>query len=473
MRVLVVEDDQDFVDELCLTLSHLDGPPEVTVARSRDSASARLESEFYDLVILDLKIPTVDGALDAVPAHGRAVFGRALQSAPGTPVFVLTGSPAEDFFQEMLDRKRQVDIWGGGEVGTVTFLRKSCFSEASAKLAPFATAVRGLGEIEFQRGDTNPSIEDDRLIRIFAKRVNGVRCVGSMIGQGLSPAKVIRLKVTDSRGTRIHDAVAKLGTLAEVRDESARYKIHISKLEAAATPRELHTLEFGAKARAAVFYSLMDGFDQDVFEVCAQPGTLPSTVAKNAQEMTLRWSDGVGETRRPIREIRQRLIADDEFQQATRPHAILWLHDFERREVQTRWCSIHGDLHGGNILVRSDGSCVLIDYGDVGEGPASLDPITLELSLLFHPKRPLLGSGWPSGGQAQHWADLDKYLKGCPAANFIRACREWSFAVAAGQREIAAVAYAYLVRQLKYADTDKGLALELLNAIDIWFRSAT
>src|ERR1700683_1225107 len=196
MRVLVVEDDQDFVDELCLTLGALDGPPEVTVAGSRDSASAHLESEFFDLLILDLKIPTVDEGLDADPAHGRAVFGRALQFAPGPPVFVLTASSAEDFIPEMLKRQRQVDIWGEGrEVGTVTFLRKSSFSEASSKLAPFATAVRRLEEIEFQRGDTNPSIEDDRLIRIFAKRVNGVRCVGSMIGQGLSPAKVIRLKV--------------------------------------------------------------------------------------------------------------------------------------------------------------------------------------------------------------------------------------------------------------------------------------
>jgi CheY-like chemotaxis protein len=472
MRVLVIEDDQDFVDELSVTLSRLDGPPELTVTRSRDSASAQLERQFFDLIILDLKIPTLDGALDADPGHGRAVFARALQSAPGTPVFVLTGSPAEDFFQEMLDRKRHVNIWGAGEVGTVTFLRKSSFSELSTKLAPFAAAVQRLSEVEFQRGNTDLSTQDDRLIRIFARRVNGVRCVGSLIGGGLSSAKVIRLKVTNSAGERVHDAVVKLGTLAEVREESARYKNHISKLGPAATPRELETLEFGAKDRAAVFYSLMDGFDQDAFEVCSQAGTIPGIVIRNAQEIMRPWSDGVGETRKPIREIRQRLISDDAFQQATKGRSMLWLQEFEKREIQTRWCSIHGDLHGGNILVRSDGTCVLIDYGDVGEGPASLDPITLELSLLFHPRQPLRGCGWPSTGQAQYWgSDLDKYLNQCPAANFIKACRGWSQDVAAGQREVAAAAYTYLARQLKYADTDKNLALALLDAIHGWFLS--
>lgn len=136
MRVLVVEDDQDFVDELLLVLANLDGPPEVTTVRSRNSACERLEKEFYDLVVLDLKIPTIDEALDANPDHGRAVFGRALQLAPGTPIFVLTGSPAEDFIPEMLERQRQIDIWGESrEVGTVSFLAKSRFVESKEKLA--------------------------------------------------------------------------------------------------------------------------------------------------------------------------------------------------------------------------------------------------------------------------------------------------------------------------------------------------
>jgi CheY-like chemotaxis protein len=474
MRVLVVEDDQDFVDELLLTLDRLPGPPEVTVSRSRDSAYALLQSDFFDLVILDLKIPTVDSALDADAAHGRAVFGRALELAPGTPVFVLTGSPAEDFISDMLTGARHVDIWGEGrELGTVSFLQKSRFADAEARLRPFADGMRGLAEVEFNRGDTELSLEDDRLIRIFTRRVGGTRCVASRIGGGLSTAKVVRLNITDRGGARIHDLIAKLASVTEVEDETKNYDNHIARLANAATPRKLTTLRFGAKAHAAVFYGLEPGFEVNGFHICKGPTGLALSVPMSVKAATERWWRNVGESRRSIAEIRRLLLSDDDWARVTAENSISWAHDFEARQIQTRWCPVHRDLHGGNVLVSQNGSCVLIDYGDVAEGPASLDPITFEHCLLFHPDGPLRNSGWPAAGQAARWAKLDEYLEGCPAEDFIRSCREWANAVAAGQREIAASAYAYLIRQLKYADTDKALALELLAAVHDFYMSAT
>jgi CheY-like chemotaxis protein len=474
MRVLVVEDDQDFVEELTITLARLLGPPEVTVARSRDSAYALLTREFFDLLILDLKIPTVDTALDADAAHGRAVFGRVLQVAPGTPVFVLTGSPAEDFIGDMLTGARHVDIWGEGrEHGTVSFLKKNMFAEAETRLAPIAQAVCGLNDIEFNRGNAEITIEDDRLIRIFTRRVGGARCVASRIGGGLSGAKVVRLKITDSSGAGIHDAIGKLGSIRDVQDESRRFDNHISRLANTATPRKLQTLEFGAKAHAAVFYGLEPGFDFDGFTVCQRQGDLPSRVPAGVRNATERWRREVGETRRSIGDVRRLLLSDADCERVTRENSMTWVQDFENRLIQTRWCVIHTDLHGGNVLAAEDGSCVLIDYGDVAEGPASLDPITLELCLNFHPDGPLKNASWPKPGQGAHWASLDEYLKECPASNFIRACREWALDVAAGQREVAASAYAYLMRQLKYSDTNKNLAMELLIAVHAWYMSST
>jgi hypothetical protein len=119
-------------------------------------------------------------------------------------------------------------------------------------------------------------------------------------------------------------------------------------------------------------------------------------------------------------------------------------------------------MHGENVLVSPDGSAVIIDYGDVDEGTASLDPITLELSLLFHPKGPLRGGAWPSHAQAVSWGNLDQYVQGCPAEAFVRECRAWASSAAAGNREVAVTAFSYLMRQLKYGDTDKALALALL-----------
>jgi hypothetical protein len=122
------------------------------------------------------------------------------------------------------------------------------------------------------------------------------------------------------------------------------------------------------------------------------------------------------------------------------------------------------------VLVAADATSVLIDYGTVGIGPASLDPVTLELSLFFHPQGPfhpegqLAGCGWPLEQQIINWGNPDQYLAECPAQHFIKECRDWARTIAAGNREIAAAAYSYLMRQLKYPDTDKSLALSLLNS---------
>jgi CheY-like chemotaxis protein len=176
--VLIVEDEADFIDELSQVFAELPSHTKLSVANSRETAFALLETEFFDLIVLDLKIPTIDGALDADPRHGHAVFARAQIIAPGTPILVLTGSPAEDFIPTMLQGKQQVDIWGEGRtVGTVIFLQKIRIDECPATLAPIAAAVQGLAEVELDRGGVNLTLADERLIRIFAKRAGGARWV--------------------------------------------------------------------------------------------------------------------------------------------------------------------------------------------------------------------------------------------------------------------------------------------------------
>jgi hypothetical protein len=148
-----------------------------------------------------------------------------------------------------------------------------------------------------------------------------------------------------------------------------------------------------------------------------------------------------------------------------------WVEDFESQFIQVRWGCIHGDLHGSNILVSAGGSITIIDYGDVADGPASLDPVTLELSLLFHPQSPFGRSAWPSLDQAVQWGNIHEYIRGCPAAAFVSECRDWGSRVAAGNREISASAYAYLCRQLIYEDTRKELALSLLAGVRSFYNS--
>ena len=211
LHVLVVEDDEDFVEELRETIARLPGDSDIRVAGSRDQAFQMLEDGFLDLAILDLNLPTVSGALDTDPQHGHAVFHCIRAVAPGTPIFVLTGSPAEDFIPELLSNQQQIDIWSEGQkTGTILFLKKFDIDKCSEILMPVAEAIERLSDVELDRSDVNLSLAEDRLLRIFARKFQGVRCVVSGLGGGLSAARVIRLRVTDSQGVQVHDAVAKL-----------------------------------------------------------------------------------------------------------------------------------------------------------------------------------------------------------------------------------------------------------------------
>ena len=269
--VLIVEDDEGFIEEVSSMLVGLPGQIECKVVRSRDEAFVALDDGFVDLVILDLKIPTTRNALDAETEHGYAVFGRIRTVAPGTPIVVLTGSSAEDFIGQLLQHQQQMDIWGEGKkTGTIVFHKKRNVADCREVLARIATAIDRLSEVELDRGVLTLTVAEDRLIRIFAKKFGGVRCVVSSLGGGLSGTRVIRLRVTDDRGVQVQHAVAKLAGLGQVREEGDRYDHYLTRLGHEATPRKLDTLEFGACNLAGIFFELADGFDENVFDVAKQ-----------------------------------------------------------------------------------------------------------------------------------------------------------------------------------------------------------
>jgi thiamine kinase-like enzyme len=129
----------------------------------------------------------------------------------------------------------------------------------------------------------------------------------------------------------------------------------------------------------------------------------------------------------------------------------------ELLEIDVAHCVQHGDLHCANVLFDDRGLPMFIDYPETGRTLASLDPIALELSTVFHKHAPDR-HGWPSEAQAVDWPDVGAFAAGAPYEAYLRACREWAMAVAGSQQEVLAVGYAYALRQLKYDDTDKVLA---------------
>lgn len=463
MRVLVVEDQDEWVDAITEVAHKLAPRPTLTFAGSRDDARQAVDEGFFDFIVLDLKIPTAEGALDEDPTHGLSTFAYARDRAPGTPVLVLTGSQAEDFIPDLLKQAQQVDVWGSGQAAqTVDFIKKINVAAGLPKALEAASQeVAALSNVELHAPGYAPPLPYDRLIRAFARRFSGARCEVSTLG-GLSGSQVLRLRITNIHGGVPMAVVAKLGSIAAVREENANYEGRVSLLPAVATPRKLDMREFGAKDSAGIFYQLAQGFENTAFIASTWNNEASEAVPAQLEHLTASWSVEVPQAQKTIAQIRERVLWPDDFAKVVAKHSLDWVAEFESRPAQTIWCIVHGDLHGENALVAENGTPVLIDYGDVGPGPRSLDPISLEFSLIFHPESPIVNGAWPSREQAERWFDLDAYLVDCPMPRFVAATRAWAERAAAGRRELAATAYSYFLRQLKFPTTDGQRALAFL-----------
>lgn len=464
-HVLVVEDDESFVAEITASITRALPTARIAVAKSRDRACALLAEEFFDLAILDLNIPTQDSSLDADPAHGKYVFHHARRVKPGTKLIVLTGSPSEDFISDMLDQKNVADIWSEGDkVGTVEFLRKIDVDMLDGILAKSLKAIGALSDVELDLSKVNLRIEEDRLIRIFAKKYNATRSSVSPVGLGRSGSTPYRLKLLDAQGTLIQDVIAKIGSHDRINDENNRYDDYVVLLNPGATPRKIAALEFGAGSVAGLFYQLADGHTQSLFSAL---GADDAKAARGVDSVALalsKWSQGDAQVRRKVAEIRRHWVDDLKAQELISRYGLDWAVDLERMEIQTKSCCVHGDLHGENILISEEAQAVVIDYGDVQHSVASYDPVSLELSAVLQ-QNPSLSDTWPSIEQCANWSDLGAYIDRSKIPRFIAACRKWAESCAGGRREIAASAYAYLLRQLKYEDTDKVRILALLGGV--------
>lgn len=462
---LIVEDEEEHVSALSAMIAAMPGHANVTFAKSRDAACAFPETQFFDFAVLDLRIPTQDGGLDADPEHGKYVFHHARSVAPGTKLLVLTGSPSDDFISDMLAQKHDDDVWAeGAKISTVEFLRKIDFDQAPELIAKVKAAVLSLDDVELALEDVNLQTAEDRLVRIFAKRLGAKRCKVTSIGEGKSGAKPLRLQMFDVTGTPMRQAFAKLGPIAKIQDEATRHDAHVVLLDGAATPRKLAMLEFGASRTAGIFYQLADGYTESMFDVLETDPPRAAAALDRVSQCVAQWTKGTAETRHRISEIRACWVKDQKAAELHAEYGLDWAAEFEAREVQVRWRCVHGDLHGGNILISNTDESVLIDYGDVQHSAVSYDPVSLELSAVLQANA-TLSDVWPDEATCRNWHDIDIYSSGSVIEPFIRACRQWAESSAAGKREVAAAAYAYLLRQLKYPDTNKPRILALMEGV--------
>lgn len=469
MNILLIEDDPDFTEEIKRHVSALCSDPNYSIADCVESATQLIETSFFDLIILDLKLPSSPGAMDSDPQHGRNLLDTALAAAPGTPVFMLTGSSAEQFLHEIIQLSTQVDVWGQGKaLPLIGFLPKHRLDRLDEVIKPYIDGCDAAAEIELNTHD-ELTISESRLIKIFTASVGGVFCNVSRLGGGLSGTSVFKLGVIDSNGAPIHNSVAKIGLPADIKDEVERHDRYISRLQPNATPRLVKVLNHGAKVTSGVFYSLATASELNGYSFIHEGSDI---VIERITTCLQPWNDAAINQRITVGDIRRTFIDDANFNAVKNLITHDWAERFENNLVLVKWGCVHGDLHGLNVLVTSESIPVLIDYGDVGECASSRDPVTFELSVFFHPEGPLKDSEWPTADEASLWGTPEFVTNTCSSPNYFNKCRQWSEVISAGKRERAAVAYGYLARQLKYPGTNKKRVNDFLLGVKRLFDNA-
>ncbi len=469
MKILLVEDQVEFAEVLITRLNQQVAGCDVRIARSRAAALNEIDTQRFDVIICDLRIPTVDDALDAELAHGQAVYVAARQQVPGTPVLVLSAHGDRETVASMAVLAPHDDPFGSGvDIPMLRYaVKTSDLATAMAAISDAATQLSALEEVDLSPRPAHYAVPPDvgRVMRVFGRRQRGVVVRMEGIGGGLTDAMVFRVRVEDAKGALVALVVAKVADLQDVDDEVERYQRSVAILPSSVFTPLVTTVRAGAGHMGGAFYTLEEAYGETLFALAKARPDVGGHSVRRLLAGTHRWRDGRGAQSVAIRTIRERLCPEATFNAEVKPKfdGVPW-QAVEERTIQVRLCPQHCDLHGLNVLVTDAGEARMIDFGSVAEGPAALDPVTLELSLIFHPDGPARESGWPSTEEAERWVDFESYAGGTPLANYMRPCRDWAFDQAASNAEVFATAYAYATRQLTYEDTEDELALAVIRA---------
>lgn len=460
MKLLLVEDNLTFVKQARERLLQIPNI-EIVVANSRQSAIESLNSHDFDLIICDLKIPTDDGQLDAEEGHGIAVITFARSHCPGTPIVILSAFGTTEFATDAMRTSPRYDVVGDGtENIMVNYYTKAEFDRCFADIEQFSERLNQTIEIEIRQQSAGSDLSPDqaRVIRIYARNVGGQIVEVDHIHSGFSPTKKFKVLVKSGDGHVRGNAFAKIGPIEKLNDEASRFNQLVKPtLPIGSFSALQYLVKAGAVRTGGLFYQR--GTPDSLFEIIDRRQNTQE-ILKQLANNAIPWhgSGSQGEIR--ISDVRSAVIPDINVIRSYLGD--LDYNAIEQRKVIAMPATQHCDLHPGNILI-CDNKPVLIDFAEVSDVIAGYDPVSLELSLLFHPNCAQLRGSWPSIGQAEHWNELENYLKQCPFADFVRECRAWAYSVSRTDRAVFTCVYAYAMKQLKYEDADKQLARALIS----------
>jgi len=329
---------------------------------------------------------------------------------------------------------------------------KQCIGDLLRRSYEVASiGVDGPGVSELSNGEL-------RAVQVTTRRAGGCRATITGLAGGLSEARTVRLEVFDEDGSQAAGLVAKIADRLRILEDSKRYE-HASGLMPPQCLAPSHMVITHGAGKLGVATFRFVGSHEDLFECIGESASRAArAVAVLRTKMDVVY-DNSTEVTTSLKRLRRDIVGDVNIRSQQLSALV---QSCDSVDLTARKCTQHGDLHGKNVLVSDQGEPILIDYGDVRKTSGCLDPITLELSTVFHPGAREIRGQWPTPNQMATWFDLDAFVAGCPFEEYIRECRSWLADVAASDQEIAAVVAAYGLRQLRYDSASQSHATELV-----------
>lgn len=463
MKLLLVEDQAKFARTVIDEIGHLDSSIEITLVATRDEAVEALDSQSFDCVVCDLRIPAAGKSLSPAEDHGREVISHIQSRYGGTPVIVLSALADLAKCRDLQARGGNQDLFGNGSEYAMLYpLNKTELPAAMARVIDLAAELRIVEQVRLSFGGVQIPLEpwERRIIKTYARRRGAYEVRISRVRGGLSGSKTYAMRTVGTDLDINSSVLAKLGTIGNLADEKARYDSQVlPRLRQGHYAPLTSAVWAGAGGMAGLFYRLADGWDETLADVISTDPTRAARIVKRLAEIEGPWIHDAPSRQLTVGDIRRSLVPDDLAEKLLGTDLSERIA-FERTSLVVRQACQHGDFHPLNVLVHGE-SALLVDFGNVGTAVASLDPIQLELALVFHPALVPVRKGWPTLRHAQAWEDLDEYVQDCPFADVVRECRTWAFQAGQSDFAVFANAYAYAIKQLKHGTTDRAISLAI------------
>lgn len=454
MKVLYVEDN---LQQAGAVMARFHPSIEVDLARTRDEALTLISQRNYDLAICDLHIPPVAESIGDVD-HGIAVLTEMRARHPGTPVVGFTAYKTKEVLTLLFDQQRYGDYLGTLQAQQMLrIMEKDELPEFLTFVDELRTEFETLDQIQIVVGLGHLGFDDltNRVLRVYARqRGCSIVHVEPLTG-GQSGIPVLKLQLERPDGSSGGSAVARVAEVAAVEEERRRFQQRVSGVLPMGSYAEVTgDVHDGAGNLGGVFYQLAENY-RALFDVVVANSEQAAAAVARLHEIEGPWRERAPALDVPVRDVRRLLISDDRWAGAMHHCGLdaAMSTALEMVQVPIRRATAHGDLHGDNVLVAAEAA--LIDFASVADAPTPLDPVSLELSLLFHPHAPNWSGNWPTESQLENWTDFDAYVVDCPFESFVRACREWSASVRRGNIDVDACVYAYTAAQARFDTSDE------------------